>query len=133
MPASDPHAATARSTLRNRGAVAYRSGTAAEESVARHYHEAGCPVAARRWRGSAGEIDLVTEDGEGLVFVEVKRARTIAEAAERVTRRQIHRIVGAAAEYLARMPLGQATPVRFDVALVDGHGRVEVLENAFGA
>jgi putative endonuclease len=43
------------------------------------------------------------------------------------------RICTAASEYLAQEPLGQLTPVRFDVALVDGAGRIEILENAFAA
>jgi len=114
-----------------RGALSHRAGTAAEDSVARHYAAGGFGISDRRWRGVSGEIDLVTRQGDGLVFVEVKRSRSFAEAAERVTQRQIARIVAAASEYLAQMPLGQATPVRFDVALVNGTGEVEVLENAF--
>ena len=36
-----------------------------------------------------------------------------------------------AEEYLGTLPSGNLTDVRFDVALVDGHGQVSVLENAF--
>jgi putative endonuclease len=43
------------------------------------------------------------------------------------------RIYAAAAEFLAGEPNGALTPARFDVALVDGFGRIEVLENAFAA
>ena len=114
-----------------RGARSHRSGTAAEDSVARHYAAGGFGISDRRWRGASGEIDLVTRLGDGLVFVEVKRSRSFAEAAQRVTQRQIERITAAASEYLAQMPLGQATPVRFDVALVNGTGEIQVLENAF--
>ena len=39
----------------------------------------------------------------------------------------------AATEFLAGEPKGQLTDVRFDVALVDDKGRIEVLENAFAA
>jgi putative endonuclease len=120
-------------TRRNRGARAHLSGAAAEDSVVRHYARSGRTVAARRWRGEGGEIDLVARDGDGLIFVEVKRARNLADAARRLTEAQMARIVGAASEYLGGMPLGQLTPVRFDLALVDGNGRVEVIENAFGA
>jgi putative endonuclease len=112
--------------------MAHAAGAAAEESVAQHYGRAGCAVAARRWRGASGEIDLIAQEGDGLVFVEVKRARSLSEAALRLTGRQIDRIVAAATEYLATTPLGQQTPVRFDLALVDGIGRVEIVENAFG-
>ena len=87
-------------------------------------------TAWRRWRGAGGEIDLIAEDGEGLIFIEVKKARSHAQAAERLSRRQIDRIHASAAEYLGRMPLGQLTDCRFDVALVDEGGRVEIIENA---
>jgi len=32
--------------------------------------------------------------------------------------------------YLAREPKGQLTPMRIDVALVDGTGAIKVIENA---
>jgi putative endonuclease len=112
------------------GALAWHSGYAAEEIVARDYARRGHRTADRRWRGTGGEIDLIAEDGAGLIFIEVKKARTHAEAAERLSRRQIDRIHASAAEYLGRMPRGQLTDCRFDVALVDAGGRVEIIENA---
>ena len=112
------------------GLVSYRAGLAAEDAVARHYSDGGKVLAAQRWRGSAGEIDLILRDGPSIVFVEVKKAATHAEAALRVTSRQIARIFSAASEFLAGEPMGQATESRFDVALVDSYGRIEVLENA---
>jgi putative endonuclease len=115
------------------GSRAYHSGLRAEEIVERHYADRGMPVVARRWKGQGGEIDLVVCDGAGLIFVEVKKARSRDRAAERVSARQMARICAAAAEYLGTTPAGQATDVRFDVALVDGQGAVEILENAFGA
>lgn len=113
------------------GLVSYRAGLAAEDAVARHYARSGREVLASRWRGGSGEIDLILRDGAGVVFVEVKKAATHAEAAVRVTQRQMARIYAAAAEFLAGEPAGQATESRFDVALMDSYGRIEVLENAF--
>ena len=115
------------------GLVSYRAGMAAEDAVARHYSEQGFELAAARWRGSSGEIDLIMREGASVIFVEVKKAATHAEAALRLTSRQMGRIHGAAAEFLAGEPAGQATESRFDVALVDAYGRIEVLENAFSA
>ncbi len=46
------------------------------ESVAAHHLEAkGYKIVARNWRCRQGEIDLVAEVGEELVFVEVKTRR----------------------------------------------------------
>ena len=114
------------------GSVSYHAGLTAEEIVERHYSRGGMPVVDRRWRGQGGEIDLVARDGAGLIFIEVKKSSSRSRAAERVTRRQMDRICAAAMEYLGATPDGQATDVRFDVALVDAHGAVEIVENAFG-
>jgi len=111
------------------GAAAFRSGLAAEACVARHYERAGCRIAGRRWRGSAGEIDLIARDGAGLIFIEVKKARSFGRAADRLGSRQLARICAAATEFLAGEPAGQLTPMRIDLALVDEAGRIEVREN----
>lgn len=122
--------AKASETRRFRGQRAQCHGRAAEDQVARKYERAGHAIAARRWRGQGGEIDLVARDAEGLVFVEVKAARCHARAAERLRPRQIARLRVAAEEFLGGEPKGLLTPARFDVALVDAMGRIEVIENA---
>ncbi|RAP41259.1 hypothetical protein BYZ73_11315 [Rhodovulum viride] len=115
------------------GTVSYHSGVSAEDCVARGYERRGMAIVARRWRGGGGEIDLIARDGDGLVFVEVKASRSFARAAERITRRQMVRVMTAAQEFLADEPKGQLTDIRFDVALVNGIGEVDILENAFCA
>ncbi len=118
---------------RRAGAMGYHAGVSAEAQVAAHYQRSGRGIAARRWRGRSGEIDLIAREGDGLVFIEVKKSRDFARAAERVTPRQMQRICAAASEYLSDTPRGQLTDVRFDVALVNGRGEIDILENAFGA
>ena len=113
------------------GIKGYMSGLAAEGAVARCYEAAGQPVAARRWRGQWGEIDLIAREGDTVVFVEVKQARTHEEAAGRIGWPQIRRIWAAAQEFLDGEPLRSLTDVRFDLALVDSVGRVEIRRNAF--
>lgn len=120
-------------TRRIRGQQAHCAGMAAESSVVQLYERTGRIVAAQRWRGSAGEIDIVVRDGAEVIFIEVKQSATHALAAEHLTPRQMGRIYAAASEFLAGEPAGQLTPARFDVALVDGQGRIEILENAFAA
>lgn len=113
------------------GIVGYLSGLAAEAAVERRYEEAGRRIAARRWRGKWGEIDLIAREGETVVFVEVKKAATHARAAERLGWRQVQRIWAAAQEFLEGEPRRGLTDVRFDVALVDAMGRVEIRQNAY--
>ena len=43
------------------------------------------------------------------------------------------RLVAAGSEFLASAPMGQLTDVRFDLALVNGIGDVQIIENAFDA
>ncbi|MCB1359969.1 MAG: YraN family protein [Rhodobacter sp.] len=112
------------------GLLSYHAGLSAEDQVARDYDRRGYAVAAQRWRGKGGEIDLVLRDGAGYVFVEVKKSRNFARAADRLTPRQILRLRDAAAEFLGQSPTGLDTAARFDVALVDGIGQIHIVENA---
>jgi putative endonuclease len=116
-----------------RGAANYHAGLAAEDAVAADYQRRGRHLARRRWRGPSGEIDLILREGDRVVFVEVKKARSFDQAAWRLSRAQADRIILAAQEFLAGEPRGQLTDIRFDLALVDGIGRVEIRENAIWA
>lgn len=115
------------------GARSYHAGLAAEDQVAQIYARSGREVCARRWRGSAGEIDLIARNGAEVIFIEVKQSSTHASAAEHLSERQMARIYASASEFLADEPHGQLTASRFDVALVNGAGQIEILENAFAA
>jgi putative endonuclease len=115
------------------GRVSNLAGRAAEAAVCRRYRDSGRVIAAERWRGRSGEIDIVAREGSRVVFVEVKSARTHAAAAARLGARQIERLMAAAAEFLGGEPRGSLTEARFDLALVDATGAVEVIENALWA
>lgn len=131
--ASDQFVATrqVRSRRRNAGAMAYFSGCAAEASVAQAYVARGLTLLESRWRGLSGEIDLIFEDAGELVFVEVKKARSFDAAAERLSHAQARRIHMAASEYLEYAPNGQMSQMRFDLALCNQAGEVELREGAF--
>lgn len=115
------------------GELSYRAGLSAEDQVARDYERRGLPVTAHRWRGKGGEIDLIARDGDGFVFIEVKKSSSHARAAERLSQRQILRLYDAASEFLGQCKHGLNTLARFDVALVDGQGRIQIVENALSA
>lgn len=119
-------------TRQARGSVAYHAGLAAELRIAADYERRGFAIAHQRWRGAGGEIDLIARDADGIVFVEVKKSADFDRAAQRLTRRQIGRILVSAEQFLAGEPQGQLTNTRFDVALVDSAGSFRIIENAFG-
>ena len=109
------------------------AGGAAEHSVLRRYLDTGFALLAHRWRGKGGEIDLIVQRGGEVVFVEVKKARSFDAALTHLLPRQVARLMQAGAEFLGTQPLGQLTPARFDVAMVDASGDVSILENAIMA
>lgn len=120
-----------RRSRSDRGRANYLAGHSAEASVARLYEDRGIAICARNWRGITGEIDLIGRQGDVIVFVEVKQSRSHDLAASHVSTAQIGRIFATVDEFLAGEPKGLLTDVRIDLALVDGQGRIEVLENAF--
>ena len=80
----------------------------------------GYAILATRYRTDLGEIDIVAQDGETLVFVEV-RARASGEfgsAAESVTPAKQRQVTRVAVDYLARHHITNR-PLRFDVVAVD--------------
>ncbi len=99
----------------------------------RLYVDHGHRVVSQRWRGPAGEIDLVLEKDGEVIFVEVKKSKTFARAVEMLTQRQIARLLRSAEHCLGSFPKGALTPMRFDVALVDAQGRIDVIPNALAA
>ena len=76
-------------------------------------------ILERNFRRRCGELDLVAQDGDTLVFVEV-RLRTRSDfggAAASITARKRSRMAAAAGLYLAR--LRRSPPCRFDAVLLD--------------
>lgn len=120
---------TAMHQRQERGKSSYRDGLSAEDGVLATYLADGHEVAARRWRGKSGEIDLIFRKGAEVIFVEVKKARTLARAAERLSMPQLARIFDAATEFLSSEPEGTLTQARVDFAMVDGAGRQDIMRN----
>jgi putative endonuclease len=111
------------------GARSYHAGLAAEEIVLRAYETSGHRLRGRRWRGKAGEIDLIFEGDEGLVFVEVKAAASHDAALASLSARQLARITRAAEEFLSSLDAPGLVAMRIDLAVVDGQGVVEIVPN----
>ncbi|MCA9940732.1 MAG: YraN family protein [Anaerolineales bacterium] len=106
------------------------------ESVAATYLEAhGYRIVQRNWRCARGEIDIVAETGETLVFVEVKtrRGRAWGTPEQAVTPRKAARLLTLAQAYLLAEDLD--VPWRVDVMAVelDGRGKLLRCEHLPGA
>jgi putative endonuclease len=115
------------------GTVSYHAGLSAEDQVSRRYVRDGHTILARRWRGKAGEIDLVAEKDGTVIFIEVKKSRSHARAAERLSQRQLTRIFRSAEDFIGHLPAGANTDCRVDVVLLDHHGEIDILPNVLCA
>ncbi|MDZ7749354.1 MAG: YraN family protein [Halofilum sp. (in: g-proteobacteria)] len=111
-----------------------QAGRAAEQRALDYLEAQGLRLRARNYRCRWGEIDLVMETGEGIVFVEVRYRRHAGYggAAGSVDRRKQARLVRAAGTYLARERLCER-PARFDVLAIDTDGDIDWIPDAFEA
>ena len=98
-----------------------RAGEAAAEAL---LAGKGFTVLARNYRTRGGEVDLVCQDGETVVFVEVKTrgAGSLARPDQAVTAAKRGRLVRAAAAFLSERDLWDR-PCRFDVVAVTASGK----------
>ena len=110
-------------------------GTAAEDQAAAFLEKKGYRILERNVAYKVGEVDIVAEDGETLVFIEV-RSRTDPDQvhpAATVTRRKQRQIVRTAMAYCQHHKI-RDTMIRFDVVAVLGpEGVIELYQNAFEA
>jgi putative endonuclease len=113
-------------------------GRRGEAAAERYLTRRGFRILERGFRRRCGEIDLVAEQGEALVFVEVKTrsGSGFGHPAEAVTHRKRLRLVRAASVYLQERG-GWKRPCRFDLVSVrvgsDGTERIEHLCDSFAA
>ena len=112
-----------------------RCGKRGEADAARYLESKGHVVLERNFRALRGELDLITRDGNVLVFVEVKSgaSKRFGVPEGRVTGRKQRQIGKVALAYLTDRGLGDAD-CRFDVVCVtESGGRREIrhIENAF--
>lgn len=112
-------------------------GKRGEDAAAAYLAKQGYRILARNYRCREGEIDLVAQEGEFLVFVEVKARSSTAYGYGRdaITPRKQAKIILTARYYLMEHHPDEPPPCRFDVAEVDlHHGEavaVELLRDAF--
>lgn len=109
-------------------------GRRGEALAAAYLEEKGCVVLARNYRALGCEVDVIAQDGETLVFAEVKARAGLAYGLGREAvgpGKQAH-ILRAAQSYLQENG-GFERLCRFDVLEVDLRtGRVAWIQNAFG-
>ncbi len=116
-------------------------GDRGEEYVANYIRKKGFIISARNYRSRFGEIDIVAENNELILFVEVKtrseNSYAFINAKDSVTYSKQQRIIATAEYYILNN--GIELQPRFDVAEVITKGSgdfskvtLNYIENAFG-
>lgn len=113
-----------------------RIGRSAEIAAAAELGRRGYRIVGSNFRCKCGEIDLVAEEGDSLVFVEVRCKRTgeYGTPAESVTTAKQHKLAVTAQYYLDKNNL-QDKNCRFDVVeVVSINGKLtvqDIIKDAF--
>lgn len=113
---------------------AQRRGKHAEDHAWQLLEAQGMRLLARNFRSRRGEIDLVVQDQDSIVFVEVRyRSQSrYGSATESVDQHKQARLIACAGYYLQLHPRAAQMPCRFDVISVNGaDGTTEWIKNAF--
>lgn len=95
------------------------TGRAGEEIAAAYLRRLGWKLVERNYRKRFGEIDIIAEDDDVLVFVEVKTRsyKRFGSPLEAVDARKQHRMIRAAQSYLSESG-SHDRPARFDVVAI---------------
>lgn len=111
-------------------------GQRGEELARKFLQKAGYKILESNYCGRLGEIDLVAEDGDCLVFIEVKTRASLAfgHPLESIGFRKQHQLLKVASEYLAERGKEDRF-CRFDAVSVLQTGdlapQFELVKNAF--
>ncbi|MGQ9678277.1 MAG: YraN family protein [bacterium] len=112
----------------------HKLGISGEKHAQRFLASKGYRIIATNYRNQWGEIDIVCQDGDTLVFVEVKTrsSEKFGSPAEAVNYNKRNRLRRLAQIYLVTHRL-ESIPVRFDVlSLIISSAKIEI-EHLIGA
>ena len=120
---------------RHRSKAHLLQGHEGEQLALLHLKHLGYRIVCRNYRCPLGEIDIIAQHQDVLVFVEVKSRRSQAFGSPKhaITPAKQHKLSQVAWHYLQKHDLTE-TKARFDVVTVSGTKSApifEVIENAF--
>lgn len=106
-------------------------GQLAEDLASAYLQAQDVKILTRNYRLRGGEIDLIGQDGDYLVFIEVRYrgSEDFGGALGSIDRRKQQRIIHTAQYYLMQQPKDLAC--RFDVVAINAKHEISWLKNAF--
>lgn len=101
-----------------------RKGLHYESLALRHLRQHGLKLLTRNYHCHKGEIDLIMQDGDSLVFVEVRfrEQSDFGLAVESISRTKQQKLLKTASHYLLIQGLHDKVACRFDVIGVSSGG-----------
>lgn len=120
------------------GKTSYLRGRWAEQAALEYLQTKNIKLLEKNFRSSFGEIDLIMQDKNIILFVEVRyRSNNYFHTAlESVSRQKCERIIITSNHYLSQNRLASQMDCRFDVVTLSGQQEslsIEWIKNAFQA
>ena len=114
---------------------ALKFGQKSEQRAASFLKKNGYTIIAKNYKWRQGEIDLIANDGDTLVFCEVKarKNKTFGTPLEGITTAKAEKIRKTAEHYMYKNGITNVD-CRFDVVTIDESGEgssIELIRNAF--
>ncbi len=93
------------------------TGEAAEQDACQYLIKQGLKLVSKNYRSKFGEIDIIMQDQQSLVFVEVRyrKHNQFGSGAESITAAKQKKLLKTANYYLQQHPQASQFPCRFDV------------------
>lgn len=112
------------------------TGRQAEDLACRYLAGHGLKTLCRNFHSPRGELDVIMEDGDTIVFVEVRYRRhdRYGSAAETVNHSKQGKLIATALYYLQQHPNYSNRPTRFDVVAISPQTRqdgIDWIKDAF--
>lgn len=113
-----------------------QTGKLAEDMALQHLEKQGLTMIARNYYCRHGEIDLIMQEKDDIVFVEVRKRSRLdyGTAFESVNKRKINKLIKTATHFLQTKKWLHKINSRFDIVaihLVAGSQQLEWIKNAF--
>lgn len=112
-----------------------RTGKLGEDLAVAYLRKAGYRILAQNYRCLYGEVDIIAEDGDIIVFIEVKsrKSETFGDPQEAVGLEKQKKLSRISLHYLQQKHL-ETRNARFDVMavkLAPEEARIDLIRNAF--
>ncbi len=108
----------------------YKSGLLAEFYAECYLRIKGYSIKERRYKTKVGEIDIIAKKSGVIIFLEVKKRKSLDDALLCITEKMKKRILDAAKIYLMKEKLNSDSSVRFDIIAVSGF-KIKHIVNSF--